>query len=203
MFKIIWAVIILINSSAILANTRIVVLGDSLSSSHGMAIEQGWVHLLQKKLQHTQQAEYHIINESISGETTTGGLARIDAILKQHKPSHLILELGANDGLRGLSPKLIKQNLIRIIQRCQQQKVRILLLSMALPPNYGRRYTTLFKNIFPQIAKARDVAIIPFVFDKIVLTPALIQADGLHPNAQAQPIILDKIWVYLKKMLSR
>ncbi len=167
-----------------------------------MAIEQGWVHLLKKKLQHTQQSEYHIINESISGETTTGGLARIDAILKQYKPSYLILELGANDGLRGLSPRLIKQNLIAIIERCQQQKVRVLLLSMALPPNYGRRYTSLFKDIFPKIAKARDVTIIPFIFDKIVLSPSLIQADGLHPNAQAQPIILGKIWGYLNKMLS-
>ncbi|MCK5898009.1 MAG: arylesterase [Methylococcales bacterium] len=200
MFKIIWAVIILISSSAILANPKIVVLGDSLSSSHGMAIEQGWVHLLQKKLNQTQE-EYHIINESISGETTTGGLARIDGILKNHNPSLLILELGANDGLRGLSPKLIKQNLTMIIQRCQQQKVRVLLLSMALPPNYGIRYTDMFKKLFSQIAKERNIALIPFVFDEIMLNPKLRQADGLHPNAQAQSIILDKIWIYLKKML--
>ncbi len=188
------------NSSAILANTRIVVLGDSLSSSHGMQVEQGWVHLLQKKLNQTQKAP-QIINESISGETTMGGLARVDAILKKHNPSLLILELGANDGLRGLSPKLIKQNLIAIIQRCQQQKVGVLLLTMALPPNYGTRYIGMFKNIFPQITKAHNVTTIPFIFEEIMQSPQFIQADGLHPNAQAQPIILDKIWAYLKKML--
>ncbi|MCK5871574.1 MAG: arylesterase, partial [Methylococcales bacterium] len=120
MFRVILAMMILVSSSAILANTRIVVLGDSLSASHGMKITQGWVSLLQQKLK-THPEEYHIINESISGETTTGGLARVDAVLKKHTPSLLILELGANDGLRGLSPTLIKNNLAAIIQRCQQQ----------------------------------------------------------------------------------
>jgi acyl-CoA thioesterase-1 len=190
-----------INASVILANTRIVVLGDSLSASHGMKIEQGWVSLLQQKLKNYPK-EYHIINESISGETTTGGLARVDAILKKHTPSLLILELGANDGLRGLMPNVIKTNLAAIIQRCQQQKVQVLMLSMALPPNYGKRYTKMFENIFPQLAKELNIAIIPFIFNKIVVSPELIQADGLHPNAKAQPLILAKIFTYLTQILS-
>ncbi|MDQ7090587.1 MAG: arylesterase [Methylococcales bacterium] len=199
MFKFIWAVILLISSSTLLANT-IVVLGDSLSASHGIEVQQGWVSLLQKKL-NTTEKKYQIINESVSGETSAGGLARIDKILNDYKPSVLILELGANDGLRGLSPKIMKKNLAEIIHRSQKHDVNVLLLSMRIPPNYGKRYTDLFYKVYPQLKNDLKVTLVPFILNDVALMKGLMQKDGLHPNAKAQPLIMDKIWPYLKKLL--
>jgi acyl-CoA thioesterase-1 len=199
MFKFIWAVIMLLITSITLANT-IVILGDSLSASHGFDVQQGWVNLLQKKLTNAEK-KYCVVNESISGETSAGGFARIENILANYSPSVLILELGANDGLRGLSPKNMKINLAKIIKKSQNQGVKVLLLSMRIPPNYGQRYTKMFSDVYLQLAKEFKLVLVPFILDKVVLKPELMQKDGLHPNANAQPLIMNKVWKYLKLLL--
>ena len=183
-----------------MANT-IVVLGDSISAGHGIEIQQGWVNLLQEKL-NTSKKNYRILNESVSGETTAGGLARINQILDNYKPSILILELGANDGLRGLSPKIMKKNLANIIKRCQKQETKVLLLSMRIPPNYGKRYTDLFSVVYQQLEKELNVILVPFILNEVALMKELMQKDGLHPNAKAQPLIMDQVFIHLKTLLT-
>lgn len=191
----------LVSSSITLANT-IVVLGDSLSASHGFEVQQGWVNLLQKKLAKTEK-NYRLFNESVSGETTMGGLARIEKILANYNPSVLILELGANDGLRGLSPKKMKENLAKIVKCSQKQGVKVLLLEMRIPPNYGHRYTKMFFDVYQQLAQEFKLVLVPFILDDVALIKELMQADGLHPNAKAQPLIMNKVWKYLKMLLSK
>lgn len=177
-----------------------VVLGDSISAAYGFSSDKGWVSLLQQKLK-KQSSEYVIINESISGDTSAGGLARIDAVLQRHKPDWLLLELGANDGLRGLSPKQMKRNLAEIVKRAKQSGANVLLLSMRIPPNYGKRYVDMFYNIYPQLSKALNIPFVPFILEEVALVTELMQKDGLHPNAKAQPIIANKIWQYLERDL--
>ncbi len=178
----------------------IVVLGDSISAGYGIEVSQGWVALLQKKLDE-QGIGYIIDNESISGDTTAGGLARITQALALHKPGIVIVELGANDGLRGLSPTLIKSNLAEIIHRSQQAGAKVLLLSMKIPPNYGQRYIDLFYNIYPQLATELGIPTVPFIMEDVALTQDMMQPDGLHPNAQGQPTIADKVWPQLLPLL--
>jgi acyl-CoA thioesterase-1 len=178
----------------------IVVLGDSISAAYGIEIEQGWVHLLAcKLLQAGSKAEVH--NASISGETSAGGLARIDRILKEQKPAVIIIELGANDGLRGLSPAELKQNLAEIIRRSQAKDAKVLLLSMTIPPNYGKRYIDMIYNVYHELSREMSAPTIPFILDDIALVRELMQPDGLHPNAKAQPLIVDKIWRHLLPLL--
>jgi acyl-CoA thioesterase I len=176
------------------------VLGDSISAAYGIDVGQGWVKLVQSKLD-AEYPNYTIINESITGDTTAGGLARLTDALSNHKPEIVIVELGANDGLRGLSPALIKTNLTEIIHRSQQAGAKVLLISMRIPPNYGKRYTDTFYGIYPQLSKALNVPYVPFILEDIALAKQLMQNDGLHPNAQAQPLITEKIWPHLKALL--
>jgi acyl-CoA thioesterase-1 len=178
----------------------IVVLGDSISASYGIEVTEGWVALLQKKL-NEKHSDCIISNESISGDTTAGGLARIDNVLKLHKPNIVIIELGANDGLRGLSPALIKSNLAEMIRRAQKADAKVLLLSMKIPPNYGKRYTDMFYSVYSQISKELGVPYVPFILEDVALVKELMQQKGLHPNADAQPIITDKIWPHLLQLL--
>ncbi|TAK60164.1 arylesterase [Methylobacter sp.] len=178
----------------------IVVLGDSISAGYGIEVSQGWVTLLQQKL-NEKGINYIIHNESISGDTTAGGLARIDRALTLHKPDVVIIELGANDGLRGLSPTLIKSNLAEIAHRAQKAGAKVLLLSMKIPPNYGKRYTDLFYNIYPQLAKETGVPYVPFIMEDVALSKDMMQADSLHPNAKGQPFIADKVWPQLLPLL--
>lgn len=178
----------------------IVVFGDSISAGYGIEVQQGWAALIQKKLAE-QNLAYVINNESISGETTAGGLARIDQALARHKPDWVLLELGVNDGLRGLSPSVMKKNLIEIISRSRKAGAQVLLLEMKLPPNYGKRYIEMFYDIYPQLATEQKVPHVPFILEEVALKPELMQADGLHPNAKAQPIIAEKIWSYLHPLL--
>ena len=175
-------------------------LGDSISAGHGIEIQQGWVNLLQKKL-NTPKKNYQVLNESVSGETTAGGLARIDQILDDYKPSVVILELGANDGLRGLSPKIMKINLAEVIKRSQKQGAKVLLLSMRIPPNYGKRYTKMFSAVYQQLKAELKVTLVPFILNDVALMKELMQKDGLHPNAKAQPLIMDQVFVHLKTLL--
>lgn len=178
----------------------IVVLGDSISAGYGIEVSKGWVALLQEKL--NEKAPDHIIhNESISGDTTAGGLARIDRALTVHKPDVVIIELGANDGLRGLPPTLIKSNLAEIAHRAKLAGAKVLLLSMKIPPNYGKRYTDLFYNIYPQLATELGIPYVPFIMEDVALTKDMMQQDGLHPNANGQPVIADKVSRQLMPLL--
>ncbi len=178
----------------------IVVLGDSISAGYGIEVTEGWVSLLQKKL--NENGSDHIIhNESISGDTTAGGLARIDQSLSLHKPDIVIIELGANDGLRGLPPALIKSNLAELIHRAQHAGAKVLLLAMKIPPNYGSRYIALFYKIYPQLATELRVPYVPFIMEDVALTKDMMQADGLHPNAKGQPFITQKVWPQLLPLL--
>jgi acyl-CoA thioesterase-1 len=201
MLKILFSIMMVLGSVPVFAGS-IIVLGDSISAAYGMDVDQGWVKLLQKKLDKNNY-QHTIYNASISGDTTAGGLARIDRALVIHKPDILILELGANDGLRGLSPKSMQANLAEITRRAQQSGARVLLLSMRLPPNYGKRYIDLFYNVYVQLAEQLDIPFVPFILADVALNPELMQADGLHPNSTAQPLIAEKIWSYLQPLLDK
>jgi len=199
MTRFLFAVIVSLMSMAATAKS-IVVLGDSISAGYGIEVSQGWVTLLQQKL--NEKDKGHIIhNDSISGDTTAGGLARINQALTLDKPDIVIIELGANDGLRGLPPELIKSNLAEIAHRAQQAGAKVLLLSMKIPPNYGKRYIDLFYNIYPQLATELGVPYVPFIMEDVALTKDMMQQDGLHPNANGQPVIADKVWRQLLPLL--
>ncbi len=178
----------------------IMVYGDSLSAGYGLPQEQGWVSLLQKRLQ-DEKLDYKVENLSISGETTLGGKNRIAAVLVRHRPAIVILALGANDGLRGQDPDTMRRNLEAIVQACRQSRVRVLLVGMRLPPNYGIQYTNNFYNIFKEITKEHKLPMVPFLLDGFADDRALFQADGIHPTAQAQPLILETVWKKLRPML--
>lgn len=195
MLKNLVAVIMALMSMTVQAKS-IVVLGDSISAGYGLEGGQGWVDVLQKKLDGHQ-----VHNESISGDTSAGGLARIDRALEAYKPDLVLLELGANDGLRGLSPVVMKANLTEIIHRVRKTGAKVLILGMKIPPNYGRRYIGLFYNIYPQLADELNEPLVPFILEDVALNKDMMQADGLHPNAKGQPVIADKIAAYVLPLL--
>jgi acyl-CoA thioesterase-1 len=199
MYSLVLALILGLMPMAAMAKS-IVVLGDSISAGYGIDVTQGWVNLLQKKF-NQQHSDYVISNESISGDTSAGGLARINQLLARHKPVIVMIELGANDGLRGLSPQEMKSNLREIIQRCRKAGAKVLLLGMKIPPNYGKRYIDMFYNIYPQLSAELEVPLVPFILENVALNPAMMQADGLHPNAMGQPLITEKVWSYLQTLL--
>jgi len=180
--------------------TTLLVLGDSLSAAYGIAPENGWVALLDKRLQQQGYA-VSVVNASISGETTQGGLSRLPRLLEQHQPDIVLLELGANDGLRGTFPPVIRSNLDRLTQLSKQQGARVLVLGMQLPPNYGPAYTRRFAEVFTGVAETHDTALVPFFMEKVALEPSLMQSDGLHPNAAGQPFLLDTVWPALVPLL--
>jgi len=172
------------------AEKNILVFGDSLSAGYGIARDTSWVKLLADEL-HRTHPQYALVNGSISGETSGGGLRRIDQALQQHHPDIVILELGANDGLRGNPLPLMRENLSAIIQHAQAAHARVLLVGMRLPPNYGKTYVSEFQTIYVQLAKQHRVALLPFLLDGI--TAQQFQADNLHPDADAQPRIMDNV----------
>ncbi len=200
MSRFLFAVIVSFMSMSAMAKPVIVVLGDSISAGYGIEVEGGWVALVQKKLTESN-SKYKISNASISGDTSAGGLARIDPILTAQKPAILLLQLGANDGLRGLSPVEMKNNLAEIVRRAQKSGAKVILLGMKIPPNYGKRYVDMFYNVYPQLAKELNIPLVPFLLEDVALNKDLMQADGLHPNAKAQPILADKIEPYLFPIL--
>jgi acyl-CoA thioesterase-1 len=180
----------------------IVVLGDSLSASYGIDTKRGWVSLLEQKLK-AEKLPYQVVNASISGETTSGGLSRIDSILQTQRPGLLILELGANDGLRGLPIKEMKSNLTSMINKAQAQQAKVLLVGMRLPPSYGKRYSEAFFAAFAEVAKASNVALMPFFLAPIATNKTnFFQKDRLHPTAAAQPLLLEALWPYLQPLLT-
>lgn len=202
MIKFFALLIMLISSATAMAQPTVLVVGDSISAAYGMETEQGWVALLQKKLL-AERLNYQIVNASISGDTSVGGLARIDKLLAQYHPQWVLIELGANDGLRGLSPKAMKNNLAAIINKSQKAGANIALLAMKLPPNYGKRYIEMFYQVYPALAAELKIPLVPFVLEEVALQEELMQADGLHPNAKGQPLILNRIWQYLHKLLAQ
>ena len=179
----------------------LLVFGDSLSAGYRMPIEDGWVNLLDNKLQ-MLGSDYKVVNASVSGETTDGGLSRLPATLASHKPAIVILELGGNDGLRGLPVASIKQNLIEMVQISQAAGAQVVLAGIQIPPNYGPRYTGPFTQQFEEIASAMDLPFIPFLIDGIAQQPELMQDDGIHPKAEAQSMVLDNVWPVLEAVLN-
>jgi len=187
--------------SAYSASKTVVVLGDSLSAEYGLERGRGWVSLLQKKLQ-SEHIAADIINASASGETTSGGRARLQGILEKHRPDVVVIALGANDALRGLPLAATRENLQAMIASAQKTKARVLLVGMQIPPNYGPDYTSQFAKLFPDAAKSKQVALVPFMLAGVAERPELFQADRIHPTAEAHPIILNNIWPYLKRLLA-
>lgn len=180
----------------------IMVYGDSLSAGYGLAQHAGWANLLLKRLR-DESFDYKVVNASISGETTHGGKNRIVQALSAHKPEIVILALGANDGLRGHNLETMRANLDAIIQACSKRNARVLLVGMRLPPNYGAAYTEKFHGIFRDLAQRRKLPLSPFLLDGFADNTNLFQADGIHPTAQAQPLILDSVWKSLRPLLKR
>ena len=180
----------------------IIVLGDSLSAAYGMELSQSWPSLLQQRLNENGYA-YQVFNSSITGDTTQGGLARLPRLLDKHEPDIVILELGGNDGLRGLSLTAMKGNLAAMISSLQQTGAQLLLIGVQLPPNYGPRYTDRFQAVYRELAREHDVALLPSLVDGIGTEQNLMQSDGIHPNATAQPLIRDRVWEELLPLLEQ
>ena len=178
----------------------ILVVGDSLSAGYGIALRDAWPSLLQQRLR-KQGYPHTIANASISGDTSAGGRARLPDALKRHRPEIVILELGANDGLRGLSLGATRTNLESMIKTAQTSGARVLLVGIHLPPNYGPAYTKKFHSIYLDLAQVHNLALVPFLLDGVALNPALMQPDGLHPRAVAQPRLLDNVWPKLLPLI--
>lgn len=180
----------------------LLVFGDSLSAAYGLQAEQGWVAQLQRRLQ-SQGYGYRVVNASVSGETTSGGRNRIERALAQHKPRLVVLELGANDGLRGLPVKETRDNLAFMLDTIRRSGARALLLGIRIPPNYGPQYTQSFEAVYTDLAREKKVPLLPFLLEGVALDERFMQPDGLHPNAQGQPLVLANVWPALKPLLER
>ncbi|MGB1221377.1 MAG: arylesterase [Alcanivoracaceae bacterium] len=186
--------------SALVHAQGVLVLGDSISAAYGIDKEQGWVALLQSRLdEHCSGVAVN--NASVSGETTAGGRVRLPALLEQHQPELLIIELGGNDGLRGLSPVAMEENLVQMVDAARAANVPVLLLGMYLPANYGEAYLKLFADVFQRVAREQGVPLVPFFLEGVGDTPDLMQDDGVHPVADAQPILLENAWPAIVPLL--
>lgn len=180
----------------------LLVLGDSLSAGYQMPAEQSWPALLNEKWQQ-QGGEHKLINASISGETTQGGLARLPALLEEHKPDWVLIELGGNDGLRGFAPAITRANLTKMVALAKASQTKTVLTQIQLPRNYGARYLQQFEQIFPELAQANGLPLMPFFLDDIVLRPELMMNDGIHPTAAAQPQIRDRVANFIEPLLTQ
>ncbi|MBL0455622.1 arylesterase [Aeromonas enteropelogenes] len=199
MARILFALCFLISSAQ--AQT-LLVLGDSLSAGYQMQAQQSWPALLNQKWQN-EGAVHSLINASISGETTQGGLARLPALLEEHQPDWLLIELGGNDGLRGFAPAITRKNLADMIALAKANQTRVVLTQIQLPRNYGARYLRQFEQIFPELADANQLPLLPFFMDDIALRPELMMNDGIHPTPAAQPQIRDKVARFIEPLLER
>lgn len=193
------ALALLLWAQGAVAGTLLVV-GDSISAAFGLDSRQGWVALLEKRLA-DEGFEHKVINASISGDTSAGGAARLPALLAEHKPELVIIELGGNDGLRGQAPAQLQQNLASMVEKSQQAGAKVLLLGMRLPPNYGARYTTAFAQVFTDVAEQKQVPLVPFFLDGVGGVQGMMQSDGIHPTEGAQPRLLENAWPALKPLL--
>ena len=182
------------------AAQTLLVVGDSISAGLGLDTSQGWVSLLDKRLKE-QGFDYQVVNASISGDTTAGGLARLPALLSEQKPKLVVIELGGNDGLRGMAPAQLQQNLASMVDQSRQAGAKVILLGMRLPPNYGQRYTDAFAKVFDSVASEQKIPLVPFFLEGVGGVQGMMQADGIHPAVAAQPKLLDNVWPTLKPLL--
>ena len=196
-------VLIVASASARAEAPVILVFGDSISAGYGLErVDQGWVELLKTRLKE-QGYVYTVVNASVSGETTAGGLARLPRALQVQHPKILVVELGGNDGLRALPLAQMRANLAQMIDSAAAAGAKVLLLGMRMPPNYGAQFTEQFHGVFADLAREKKTALVDFLLDGTALDPALIQSDGIHPNAAAQPILLNNVWPALKPLLQK
>ena len=195
------ALLLLLNLPQLASAGTLLIVGDSLSAAYGLPVEQGWVNLLEKQL---ADNEYpcKVINASISGDTTANARARLAPAMATHHPVIVILEVGGNDGLRGLSLQQMKNNLASMIETAQQNNASVLLIGVQLPPNYGARYTRQFEAIYRELAEEHAIALLPSIVDNVGTQSELMQADGIHPNSKAQPMILARVWEKLRPLLN-
>ena len=195
--------VLIVASAAARAEAPVIlVFGDSISTGYGLRPEQGWVELLKTRLK-SQGYGDQVVNASVSGETTAGGLARLPRALELHHPSIVILELGGNDGLRGLPIAQMRANMTQMAALSTAAGAKVLLLGMRMPPNYGPEYTKQFAMVFSDLASEKKISLVPFLLTDIALSPALLQDDNIHPNALGQPILLDNVWPTLKPLLHK
>lgn len=180
----------------------VLVLGDSLSAEHNLPRGSGWVALLEDRLQREFDQPPEVVNASISGETSAGALRRLPALLAEHRPAVVVVELGGNDGLRGLPPGQLRANLERIVALSRGAGARVLLLGMDLPPNYGAAYRKRFTSVYRELADDHDVVLLPFLLEGVALSRGMMQADGVHPTAAAQPRLLENLWPMLRPLLA-
>ncbi len=176
-------------------------MGDSISAGYGIQTDEGWVNLLAESLKRSEHP-YEVVNGSVSGETTAGGLARLPKALETHDPAVVIIELGGNDGLRGYPTETVRDNLRQMVELSLSENREVLLVGMQIPPNYGPRYTTAFHDVYATVAAETGVPLVPFFLEKVALEPGLMQADGIHPTAAAQPLLLETLWNYLEPLLT-
>jgi acyl-CoA thioesterase I len=196
-------VLIVASASARAEAPVILVFGDSISAGYGLArVDQGWVELLKTRLS-SQGYGYQVVNASVSGETTAGGLARLPRALELHHPKILILELGGNDGLRALPIPQMRANFTQMIELATAAGAKVMLLGMRMPPNYGQQYTDQFAMVFSDLARDKKLPLVPFLLTDIALSPTLLQGDDIHPNAAGQPVLLENVWPTLKPLLQK
>jgi acyl-CoA thioesterase I len=196
-------VLLLASVSAQAEAPVILVFGDSISAGYGLEhVDQGWVELLKTRLK-TEGYGYEVVNASVSGETTAGGLARLPRALELHHPKIVILELGGNDGLRALPVAQMRGNFSQMVDLATHAGARVLLLGMRIPPNYGPQYTSQFEAVYADLSRADKLPLVPFLMDRIALQPDLMQSDDIHPNIKGQPILLDNVWPALQPMLKK
>lgn len=184
------------------AAPTILVMGDSLSAAHGISDEQGWVNLLRVRLDE-EDYPHRVVNASVSGDTTRDALSRIGTTLERHQPDIVIVELGGNDGLRAFTVDAIRDNLARILTTIRENGAKIVLAGMRIPSNYGPAYTGAFEQLYPELAEEFDAALIPFFMEDVATQPSLMQDDGIHPTADAQPLLLDNVWGVLEPLLKQ
>lgn len=200
--RLVFILFLVIKPLSAAADNTILILGDSLSAAYGLQQEQGWVKLLQDKY-NDEQADIALVNASISGETSGGALRRLNALLTQYQPTHVLIELGANDGLRGFPVKKMQANLTALIQKSQAANAMTALMEIYIPPNYGPRYSKMFTDSFSQISEETNTHLLNFFMLNIADKPELMQNDGLHPNKKAQPLIRDEMYDSIKTWLNK
>lgn len=188
-------------ASASAAPRPVLVVGDSLSAAHNIPRDAGWVALLEDRLDEVMATAPDVINASISGETSAGGLTRLPALLEQHAPGVVVIELGGNDALRGLPPAQLRANLDRMIRLSREAGAKVLLLGIEIPPNYGPAYAQRLREVYAGLAAEHEAALLPFLLEGVALQPGLMQADGIHPTAEAQPRVLDNVWPLLAPLV--